>query len=219
MLKKKMYVLIISLTVIATIFSGIGKADAHDPRFIDLKYFADENRLSSYITHGVSDSEFHYIDEVTIELYELDPDLIEEFKTNPDYLMVSADPEDAKEKWGDYMIEEKDVFGDDIKNIDHYLSTLNRTFEMNFNYTLQDHHQINQYNYTLTAPEWTLIVYTAHCSLNGTYTQTLISGHPWFDLEHSMLEAVVPTIVCTIIVMTPLAFWRIFGTKPKEVKH
>jgi hypothetical protein len=34
-----------------------------------------------------------------------------------------------------------------------------------------------------------------------------------------MIEAVVPAVICSLIVLTPLALWRIFGKKPEEVKH
>ncbi|TFH30727.1 MAG: hypothetical protein E4G98_01495 [Promethearchaeota archaeon] len=71
-------------------------------------------------------------------------------------------------------------------------------------------------------PEWTLLIVTAYCHLGGSFTSAVLVGHPWYDIEHSMLEAVVPTIACAIVVMMPLALWRIFGKKQKkqeEVKH
>ena len=210
--KKLRWALLISLSIIASFTVGSINASAHDPRYIDLKYYDQDNILSVYITHGVSDSEYHYIDRVTIELYELPESLIEEFTTNPDYILVSKDPEDAKEKWGEYAIEEADVF----EVIDIYS---NNTLHTDESYDHQEEDQINHYNYTLDCPEWTLIVFTAYCSIGGNYTHSVIAGHPWFDIEHSMLEAVVPTLICSAVVLTPLALWRVFGKKPEEVTH
>jgi len=212
--KNLKWVLLISLAFIVSFAFGTINASAHDPRFIDIKYYEDDQVLSVYVTHGVSDSEHHYTERITIEFYELPESLIENFTTNPDYLLVSDDQEKEEEKFGKYAIQEADVF--DV--ID--LNTLNSTLMINETYTSQKEDLINHYNYTLECPEWTLIVVTAYCSLEGSYTYSLISGHPWYDIEHSMIEAVVPTLVCTIIVMTPLALWRIFGKKKKEeVKH
>ena len=209
------WVLLISLTIIASFTVGSINASAHDPRYIDLKYYDQEKILSVYITHGVSDSEYHYISRVIVELYELPESLIEEFTTNPDYLLKSADQVTENEKFGLYWIEEADVF--DVVD----LNTLNSTLEIDEQYDHQIEDQINHYNYTIQSdcPEWTLLVVTAFCIMGGSYSHSVIAGHPWYDIEHHMIEAVLPTIACAIIVMAPLALWRIFGKKPKEVIH
>ena len=212
--KNLKWALLISLALIVSFAFGSINASAHDPRFIDIKYYEDDQVLSVYVTHGVSDSEYHYTERITIEFYELPESLIENFTTNPDYLLVSNDQEEEEAKFGKYAIQEADVF--DV--ID--LSELNSTLMIDEHYTSQEEDLINHYNFTLECPEWILIVVTAYCSLEGSYTHSLISGHPWYDIEHSMIEAVVPTLVCTVVVMTPLALWRIFGKKKEEeVKH
>ena len=207
---KAVWALLISFIILAGIGSSSINASAHDPRFIDIKYYEDDQVLSVYVTHGVSDSEYHYTERITIEFYELPESLIENFTTNPDYLLVSDDQELEEEKFGKYAIQEADVF--DVVD----LNTLNKTLMWDENFTSQQEDLINHYNFTLECPEWTLIVVTAYCSLEGSYTHSLISGHPWYDIEHSMIEAVVPTLVCTVIVMAPLALWRIFGKKKEE---
>ena len=212
--KNLKWALLISLALIVSFAFGSINASAHDPRFIDIKYYEDDQVLSVYVTHGVSDSDYHYTERITIEFYELPEEMIENFTTNPDYLLVSNDQEEEEAKFGKYAIQEADVF--DV--ID--LSELNSTLMIDEHYTSQEEDLINHYNFTLECPEWILIVVTAYCSLEGSYTHSLISGHPWYDIEHSMIEAVVPTLVCTVVVMTPLALWRIFGKKKKEeVKH
>ncbi len=215
--KNLKWALLISLTIITSFTVGSINASAHDPRFIDLKYYAEDQILSVYITHGVSDSEYHYTERVTVEFYELPEWLIENFTTNPDYLLIARDENDQEGeeyRFGIYKIEEADVF--DAVNV----STLNSTLMLDNHYTSQEEDLINHFNYTIECPEWTLIVVTAFCSLGGSYTHSLISGHPWYDIEHHISEAILPTVVLSIIVMTPLAIIRIFGKKEKEeVKH
>jgi len=186
-------------------------ASAHDPRYIDLKYYEEDQILSVYIDHGVSNSSYHYINRVTIEFYELPQSLVDSFISDPDRRIES---EGDIHRFGEYKIQEADVF-------DHVdLKSMNGTLMMDVSYTSQPEDLIIHYNYSIECPEWTLILVTAYCNLGGSFTQTLISGHPWYDPEHSMIEAVVPTLVCSVVVMTPLALWRIFGKKKEEdVKH
>ena len=209
--------LLISLIFLVGFATGSINASAHDPRFIDMKYYAEDQILSVYTVHGVSDSEYHYIERVVIEFLELPESLIEKFTTDPAYLLEadSSDDQEAEvEIFGKYWIREADVF--DVIDV----STLNRTLILDEHYTNQTNDLVSHYNYTIDAAEWTLIVVTAYCSLGGSYTHSLISGHPWYDNEHHIIDMVVPTIVCSIIVMTPLALWKIFGKKKKEeVKH
>ncbi|MHA1702079.1 MAG: hypothetical protein ACTSWK_07425 [Promethearchaeota archaeon] len=215
--KNVKWALFISLIFLVGFTTGSINASAHDPRFIDMKYYPQDQILSVYIIHGVSDSEYHYIEKVTIEFIELPESLIENFTTDPDYLLEadsSADQEAEEGLFGKYWIREADVF--DAVDV----STLNRTLMIEEHYTNQTNDLVSHFNYTIEAPEWTLIVVTAVCSLGGSYTYSLISGHPWYDNEHHIIDMVVPTIVCSIIVMIPLALWRIFGKKKKEeVKH
>jgi len=174
-------------------------------------------QVSVYITHGVSDSEYHFVERITVEFYELPEWLIEEWTTNPDYLLIARDENDQageENRFGIYKIQEADVF--DAVDV----NTLNKTLMIDDNHTNQTEDLINHYVYELEIPEWTLIVVTAFCSLEGAYTYSLISGHPWYDIEHHISEAILPTIVLSIIVLTPLAILRIFGKKEKkEAKH
>lgn len=205
--------MLISLTIIMSFSSGIVNVSAHSPTYIDLKYYEIEETLSVYITHGVSDSDYHYVETVVIEFFELPEALLEEFLTNEDYKLVArdeADQEAEEKKFGKYKIEQADVFDE------HPLITLNLTAQFVHDYTSQNTHQVFHYNYTLVAPEWTLIVVSALCNREGLYVKTLISGHPWYDIEHHITEAIQPTIIWSVIVMTPLALWRIFGKKEEE---
>jgi hypothetical protein len=220
--------MLISLTIIVGLSSGIMTVSAHSPRYIDLNYYAEEEVLSAYFTHGVSDSDSHYVFRVIVEFYELDEALLEAITSddpeNPYILKArdEADQEAENEKFGYYAIQQTDVFteGHTIKLAKaHWLASHNSTIAATYNYTSQEEHQIFHHNYTLDIPEWTLIAVTALCSNGGFYTKTLISGHPWYDIEHHITEAIVPTIICSIIVMTPLAIFRIFGEKKKEVTH
>ncbi len=203
--KKMRWTLLISLTIIVSFSIGSINASAHDPRYIDLKYYDEEHLLSVYVTHGVSDSEYHYVAKITVEYYELPEWLINEFLTNEKYILVAIDPADqpAEEAiFGKYAIQEADVF--DV--VDD--NTLNKTLIIEDNHTNQVEDLINHYTYDLDIPEWTLIVITAFCSLGGAFTHSLISGHPWYDIEHHISEAILPTIVCAIIVMIPLVILR-----------
>ncbi|MHA1522518.1 MAG: hypothetical protein ACTSRK_20305 [Promethearchaeota archaeon] len=215
--KNVKWALFISLIFLVSFTTGSINVSAHDPRFIDMKYYAEDQILSVYIVHGVSDSEYHYIENVIVEFVELPESLIENFTTDPKYLLQASSPDDQEAEesiFGKYWIRAADVY--DAVDV----STLNRTLMLDEHYTNQTNDLVSHYNYTIEAPEWTLIVVTAVCSLGGSYKYSLISGHPWFDEEHHILDMIVPTIICSIIAMTPLAIWRIFGKKKKEeVKH
>ena len=213
MIKNKnfQWFLLIFMIISISFTYGTMNASAHDPRYIDLKYYEEDQILSVYIDHGVSNSSYHYINRVTIEFYELPQSLVDSFISDPDRRIES---EGDIHRFGEYKIREADVF-------DHVnLKSMNGTLMMDVSYTSQPEDLIIHYNYSIECPEWTLILVTAYCNLGGSFTQTLISGHPWYDPEHSMIEAVVPTLVCSVVVMTPLALWRIFGKKKEEdVKH
>ena len=222
--KNLKWALLISLTIITSFTVGSIFASAHDPRYIDIKYYPNADtpelsELSIYITHGVSDSDYHFTERVLVEFYELPEWLIEEWTTNPDYELIARDENDQageENRFGIYKIEEADLYGRD--DID--VTALNHTLVINDLHTNQDEDLINHYVYEMDIPEWTLIVVTALCSLGGSYTYSLISGHPWYDIEHHITEAIPPTIMLSIIVLTPLVILRIFGKKEKgEVKH
>ena len=215
--KKTVWPLLISLIIIAGIFSSSINASAHAPNYVDIKYFDQDEVLSIYITHGVSDYDYHYVDQVIIDLYELPESLITEFTTNLDYRFNSTNAKDqaAEEELfgGFYGVEEADVF--DVFSLED--NSPNETYTHNYN--SQETHQVFHHNYSLSIPEWTLIVVTAVCKLEGNFSQSRLSGHPWYDPPHNMIEAVVPAVICSVIVLTPLALFRIFGNKPEEVKH
>ncbi len=205
--------LVVSLIFVG-IFANVGNASAHSPRYVDLKYYDDDNVLSVFVTHGVSDSTYHYVDRITIEALALPASMVEEFTTDEKWLLVSPDQELENEKFGLYWIQEADVYDDPRVDLN------NATLVRDVSYTEQVNHQINHYNFTdMDHPEWTLLIVTAYCNSGGSYTNALIVGHPWYDIEHSMLEAVLPTLICSVIVLTPLALWRIFNKKREEVKH
>ncbi|MHA1737862.1 MAG: hypothetical protein ACTSWD_04695, partial [Candidatus Heimdallarchaeota archaeon] len=220
------WALLISLTIITSFTVGSINASAHDPRYIDIKYYPNTDspelsELSVYITHGVSDSDYHYTERILIEFYELPEWLIEEY-TSGEYDLVARDENDQageEYRFGIYAIQEADFYGRDDLNI----STLNKSLlvdEIEDIHTNQDEDLINHYVYELEIPEWTLIVITAFCSIGGAYTYSLITGHPWFDIEHHISEAILPTVILSILVCTPLAIVKIFGKKKKEeVKH
>ena len=214
---KTVRVLLISLIIFSVMSSGNINASAHAPNYVDIKYYDQDEVLSIYITHGVSDYEYHYVDQVIIELYELPESLIEEFTTNPDYIIKSTNEKDQEAEenlfGGKYGIQEADVF--DVFSLED-----NLPFETYIHdYDNQETHQVFHYNYSLSISEWTLVVVTAVCRLEGQRSQSLLTGHPWYDPPHNMIEAVVPATICAIIVLTPLAILRIFGKKPEEVKH
>ena len=223
--------MLISLTIITGLSSGIVNGSAHSPRYIDLKYYAGEGEaegvLSAYFTHGVSDNTSHYVYRVIVEFYELPEALLEEIQSddpeNPYILRArdEADQEAENAKFGYYAIRKADVFeGHNAKQARaDWLASHNGTVKFVYNYTNQPEHQVFHHNYTMYAPEWTLIAVTALCIDGGFFTKTHISGHPWYDIEHHISEAFVPTIVCSIIVMTPLAILRKFGKKEEEVTY
>ena len=172
--KKIKWALLISLTIFTSFTFGSINASAHDPRFIDMKYYEEDQILSVYIVHGVSDSEYHYVGRVIIEFLELPESLIEEFTTNPDYKLVAdskGDQEAEEELFGPLAITEADVF--DVVD----LSTLNSTIMIDEEYTNQTNDLVTHHNYSIECPEWTFIVVTAYCNLGGVYTHSLISGH------------------------------------------
>jgi len=212
--RKTVWTLLICFTIVAGIsFSSIN-ASAHAPNFVDMKYYAQDEILSVYITHGVSDYDYHYVDTVIIDFYELPESLIDDFKENN--VLEARDPGDQEVEesiFSKIAIQEADVF--DVFSLEDNIPT-NTTI---YNYDSQATHQVFHNNYSIYIPEWTLIVVTAVCRLEGNYSVALVSGHPWYDPEHSILEAAVPTVIMSIIVMTPLALLRIFGKKPEEVKH
>ncbi len=205
--------LVVSLFFVG-IFANVGNASAHSPRYIDLKYY-DDDVLSLYITHGVSDSEYHYVETVIVEYYMFSDSFIADFTDNSrhahdDFTIGDGNPHND--------IIEADV---DLENFEQELTYVT---EFKFHYRNQETHQIFHYNYSAAdgdidvAPEWTLIKVTAICNLGGYYTHSIIVGHNWYDPEHSMIEALVPTIICSIVTMTPLAIWRIMSRKKKDKK-
>ena len=212
--RKSLSTLLVIAILVVAFSSSLGNVSAHTPRYIDLKYYDEENVLSVYVTHGVSDSTYHYVDRITIEVLALPASMVEEFTTDEKWLLKSPDQELEESKFGKYWIQEADVYDDPRVHLE------DATLVLEANYTEQVNHQINHYNYTdMDYPEWTLFIVTAYCNSGGSYTNALIVGHPWYDIEHSMLEAVVPTLICSVIVLTPLALWRISNKKKEGAKH
>ncbi|MCP4761889.1 MAG: hypothetical protein GY870_08905 [archaeon] len=194
MLKKKNIVLIF-LAVFVIFTSNLWTANAHSPKFVDLKYY-DDGVLSVYITHGVSDTDYHYVDAVIIEYYNLSESFINAY--------------DGEHITEEYIFEE---------------GSPTKSWEIVYNYTSQETHQIFHFNYTSLplAVNWTIIKVTAICNKGGSFSHSLVVDHyPYYDEEHSMSEAIIPTLGCTIIVMTPLLVIGITrkdkSQKPKKRK-
>ncbi|WP_457558399.1 hypothetical protein [Candidatus Harpocratesius sp.] len=177
----KVILIIIAIILIVNV-SNLRDGVAHSPKYVDLKYYEQEQILSIYITHGVSDLNYHYVETVKIELYDVLNDTFKNENQNHSFTEQSIL-----------------TFG-----------SLNKTQEFIYHYTNQSTHQIFHLNISLSANEWTLINVTAICNLGGQFSNTMVVGHyPYYDVEHSMIEAVVPTIICSIVTMTPLFILRI----------
>ena len=174
--------LIFFLVSLITISSDFSKVSAHAPTYVDVKYYEDEHVLSVYYTHGVSDYDYHFIGTVIIEYYEL---LNSSYKQHNPELTVGEVLEHAQP---------------------------NKTHEFVYTYHDQGTHQVFHVNYTdlPDAEDFTLINVTAICNLGGSYSNSIVVGNqPYYDPEHSMIEALVPTIICSVVTMTPLAIHRI----------
>ncbi|MCK5342991.1 MAG: hypothetical protein KAR20_06285 [Candidatus Heimdallarchaeota archaeon] len=232
--KKAVWVLLTFTFITGITFSNSLFANAHAPNYVDIKYYdldftnddngfinddlaLLDNHLSIYITHGVSDSDIHYVNEVIVEFFDLPKLFLDEYNGTKFY-----DHED-QEFYPDGTLKSDRIEEEHVHDIEHLLTrSTNPALEtIHVFYEGQETHQVFHLNITIEIPEWTYVVATAVCITGEEFnrSQSIISGHPWYDIEHSMIEAVVPTLICSVVVLTPLALWRIFGKKPEEVKH
>ena len=66
---KSLCMLTIGMILVLNLTAQFGSA--HSPKFIDLKFYLDDQVLSIYYVHGVSDTTLHYINNTEIEFYNL----------------------------------------------------------------------------------------------------------------------------------------------------
>ena len=230
---KKYSVWVFSIALVAAIaFGNIGLASAHAPNYVDIKYYdldftnddnafindnlaTLDNNLSIYVTHGVSNSSYHYVGMIIVEFFDLPQSFLEEYNGTE-----FIDHED-QEFYPDGTLKSDRIQEADVSAVHDELvpSPLPNLQPIYVNYTSQETHQVFHLTIIIEIPEWILIRATAVCVLGGNRSQEIISGHPYYDIEHSMIEAAVPAIICAVIVLTPLTIWRVFGKKPEEVKH
>ena len=69
---KTKFILIISLFLIIGITSTVLNAEATNPEHFDLKYYEDDDILSIYIVHGVTDPTKHYVNYIEVQVGKLD---------------------------------------------------------------------------------------------------------------------------------------------------
>ncbi len=208
MLKNKTkYVWFAAIALILSISAFSNMASAHSPKFIDLKFYLDDQILSVYYTHGVSNTSYHYIETVKFQFFNLSS----QFDTDIDNLIATGELENRS------YIEEHHI-------MESYLIE-EVTFNITYTEQESDHHehQIFHHNYTVTdyvptlnVTYWDYIRVTAYCNLGGQFTKNEIAGQIWYDIEHSMIEAVVPTLVCAVVILSPLVVWAIIGKRKQK---
>jgi len=221
MLNKKTKCIWLSAFVLIVTFSAFSMmtpVTAHSPKFVDVKFYLPEQVLSVYITHGVSDTSYHYIETVQIQFFNLST----EFFTYVDGLIDAGEMENRS------FIQEHHVKEE----------FLTEYIAFNITYTEQEseehEHQIFHHNYIMSdyfgevgfpfiIEHYTYIRVTAYsgCAdpevdLGGQFTKNELAGQIWYDIEHSMIEALVPTLVCAVVVLTPLVIWAIIGKRREK---
>ncbi|MHA1110880.1 MAG: hypothetical protein ACTSRE_07230 [Promethearchaeota archaeon] len=207
--KKTKYVWLTAFALILSFSAFSMMTSAHSPKFIDVKFYLDDQILSVYYTHGVSNTSYHYIETVQFQFFNLSS----QFDTDIDHLIATGELENRT------YIEE------------HHVQESHLIEEVTFNITYteqesEDHeHQIFHHNYTvadyvptLNVTYWDYIRVTGYCNLGGQFTKNEIAGQIWYDIEHSMIEAVVPTLICSVVVLTPLGIWAIIGKRREKRK-
>ncbi|TFG20169.1 MAG: hypothetical protein EU530_04040 [Promethearchaeota archaeon] len=212
MLKKRTkYVLLISFVVLLSATSFTQMARGHSPKFIDVKFYLDDQILSVYYTHGVSNTSYHYVETVVFEFYNISSDFTSQYPPDPDYTVDKITQHDFHYYFEDHpedftlIAEFNETY---TKQEDDSLDTQD-TQIFHHNYTIAD------YNATLDVEYWTYIRVTAYCKLGGQYTNDIIAGHWWWDEPHSFMEALLPTALCTFFVLLPIIVWSVIG-KIKE---
>ena len=206
------FVLLLSVNLIAQ----SQMARAHSPKFIDLKFYLDDQVLSIYYVHGVSDTTFHYINNTEIEFYNLS----EAFLPYIDGL-ISNGTIDGRDKIVEAHIKEEfleDRVAFNVTYTEQHDDSIDTqdTLIVHDNITVND--PLDGGIAGLNITYWTFIRVTAHCNQGGNFTQTALAGQVWYDIEHSMIEAVVPTLVCAVIILTPLVVWAIIGKRREKRK-
>jgi hypothetical protein len=221
--KKTKYVwfAVIALILSFGTFSMIQMGSAHSPKFIDLKFFGadgpiENQNLSVYFVHGVSNTSYHYIETVEIEFWNLTDAFWTNLGDKPIDRIVEADVLDTDIV--DEYLEDKVAFNKTYtEQHDDGIDTQD-TLVIHHNYSIAEYNDDNNLTGTpnaLNITYFTFIRVTAYCNLGGSFTNTVLAGQQWYDLEHSMIEAVVPTLVCSVVILTPLVIWIIIA-KHKE---
>ncbi|MBN2156931.1 MAG: hypothetical protein JW776_12885 [Candidatus Lokiarchaeota archaeon] len=205
---KYLWLMAFGLMLIFNLSTQMGST--HSPKFIDLKYYFNDGVLSVYYTHGVSNTSYHYVDLVEFKFFNL----------TDEWMNTGNDGEPWTEE---DKIEQPDVTDEDIILIANFNVTYDKqeddsldtqdTQIFHHNYTIAD------YNASLEIQYWTYIRVTAHCNLGGSFTNDIIAGHLWWDEPHSFLEALVPTAICTLVVLAPIIIWAIIGKQKEKRKN
>lgn len=218
MLKKKTkYILLLSLTFLLGISSAIQMGSAHSPKFIDLKFYLPEQVLSVYYFHGVSNTSYHYIETVEFEFFNLSTD----FDTYIDGLIADGDLIN-RSYIQEHHVKEEFLIDRVAFNVT-YTSQHDDTGDTQDTAIIHHNYTIADYVPTLNVTYWTYIRVTAYsgcdsssCELGGQFTQVALAGQIWYDIEHSMIEALVPTLVCAAVILAPLATWAIIGKRKQK---
>jgi len=199
---KLKYVWLTCFTLILSFGCITQMSSAHSPKFIDLKFYLDDQILSIYYVHGVSNTSYHFIQTVEIEFFNISTEFFDTLDKPIDKI-VEADVLEM------YLIELV-VFNAT------YTEQHDDTADTQDTLIVHDNITVTDYIPTLNVTYWTYIRVTAYCNLGGNFTQNALAGQIWYDIEHSMIEAVVPTLVCAVVILTPLVIWVIIGKQKQK---
>ena len=88
----------------------------------------------------------------------------------------------------------------------------------NYSYpqTEQPTDNINHYIFYFPAGNKANITVTAYCSLGGSLTEHFYVGQPYYNPHGTFSQAIIPTIVSTIIVFGLLLILPLFGQKKRK---
>ena len=107
---KTKFILIISLFLIIGITSTVLNAEATNPEHFDLKYYEDDDILSIYIVHGVTDPSKHYVNYIEIRVNDIT--VVTDTFTSQETYNINHFEYSVIAEWGD-----DDLTGDTIKVI------------------------------------------------------------------------------------------------------